>query len=465
MKTLTRRELLRALGLGAAAAAVPRCLLAARPGGKPNVLLILTDDQGTLDVNCFGSKDLHTPNLDALARRGVRFTQAYAHTVCCPARAALLTGRQPQRCNVNSWTQGDAKAPKGVNMFLSEITLAEVLKSAGYRTALFGKWHLGADLDHGPTKQGFDEFFGHRGGFIDNYNHHFLHGQGYHDLYRGTKELFRKGEYFPDLVVAEALRFLEDAKGGPFFVYLAFNVPHYPEQCDPKFDERYQDMPMPRRSYAKMISTTDDRIGRVLGKLDELGLRDDTLVVFLSDNGHSAEDYQIKGDGHASGLPKGHNYGANGGGGNTGKWRGHKGTFFEGGIRTPAILSFPGRVPEGAVRDQAVLAADFLPTICELCGVPLPKVTLDGRSLAAVLRSPDAPSPHKVMHWQWQQNWAVREGDWKLISTGRGGKRTLFLGRLADERPEQENHAADRPEIVKRLAQLHEEWVKEVTPE
>ena len=137
---------------------------------RPNVVILFTDDQGTLDARCFGSQDLQTPNIDKLAKTGVRFTQAYSHTVCCPARAALLTGRHPQRSGGNTWMQGDMKGKAGRNMALEEITLAEMLKAAGYRTALFGKWHLGAHRDHGPMKQGFDEFFGIRDGFIDNFN-------------------------------------------------------------------------------------------------------------------------------------------------------------------------------------------------------------------------------------------------------------------------------------------------------
>ena len=147
--TCTRRRFLKRLGLGALAAAAHAHLFGqgARRAAKPNVLLILTDDQGTLDANCYGSTDLYTPAMDSVAASGVRFTQAYAHTVCCPARAMLLTGRHPQRCGVNTWMQGNAKGPKGPNMRREEITLAEVLRSAGYRTALFGKWHLGAALD------------------------------------------------------------------------------------------------------------------------------------------------------------------------------------------------------------------------------------------------------------------------------------------------------------------------------
>ena len=186
--------------------------------GKPNVVILFTDDQGTLDANCYGSKDLITPNIDKLAATGVRFTQAYAHTVCCPARAALMTGRHPQRGGVYHWTQGNMNAAKGINMALEEVTLAEVLKEAGYRTALFGKWHLGAHRDFGPKKQGFDEFFGIRDGFVDNYNHYFLHGKGFHDLYEGTEEVFADGKYFPELMVQRSLAFLEENKDKPFFL-------------------------------------------------------------------------------------------------------------------------------------------------------------------------------------------------------------------------------------------------------
>jgi len=460
----TRRQFLKNVSIGAAAVAAGALRRAEARADKkpgPNVVVIFTDDQGTLDANCYGSKDLHTPATDELAATGVRFTQAYAHTVCCPARALLLTGRHPQRSNVNSWTQANAKARKGLNMYRSEITIAEHLKAAGYRTGLFGKWHLGADLDHGPTEQGFDEFFGLRDGFIDNYNHFFLHGKGFHDLYEGKKEVFARGKYFPDLITARALKFIEANKARPFFLYLAFNIPHYPEQPDKKFDERYKDLPMPRRSYAKMISTVDDRMGLVIAKLKELGIRDNTIVIFMSDNGHSNERNRIRMDNHNSGLPKGTRYGANGGGGNTGKWIGAKGSFLEGGLRVPAIISYPKALPRGAVRDQAITAADWFPTISELCGLPLPKVKLDGQSLMKIIKSADEPTHHKVMHWQWQNRWAVREGDWKLIGSG-GRPRSLV--NLAGDKPERENFLKSRPEIAKRLGDLHLKWIREVTP-
>ncbi len=438
---------------------------------KPNVVILFTDDQGTLDANCFGATDLHTPNIDRLAQDGIRFTQAYAHTVCCPSRAALMTGRHPQRCNVNNWTQSRIHDETGRNMFLSEVTLAETLRAAGYHTALFGKWHLGAHPDHGPTKQGFDEFFGIRGGFIDNYTQYHLHRQGGHDLFEGTKEVFARNSYFPDLITDRALSFIEAHKEEPFFLYYALNLPHYPEQMLERFNALYKDLKQPRRTYAATVTTADHYIGRILNALETFGLYENTIIVFMSDNGHSEEDYKIQGAHHLSGLPEGTNYGSNAGGGYTGKWIGAKSSFLEGGIRTPAILSWPAQLPKNIVRDQAVSIMDWYPTILDLLELSQPQnVQFDGRTLKDVIAKVDAPSPHPVMVWQWQNAWAVREGDWKLIANGHHGAKgpkldKLHLGNLGGDHPEQTNHAAEHPEIVKRLTSLHEVWLKDVTPE
>lgn len=435
---------------------------------KPNVVILYTDDQGTLDAGCYGSTDLHTPHIDRIAANGVRFTQAYAHTVCCPSRAALLTGRHPQRSGINSWTQGNMKGPDGINMSLEEITIAEALKSVGYRTALFGKWHVGSHRDYGPTKQGFDEFFGIRNGFIDNFNHYFLHGKGYHDLYEGTTEVFKDGEYFPELITERALQFVERNRESPFFLYLGFNVPHYPEQALKEHSELYKDLPMPRRSYAAIITTTDHYIGLVLKKLDDLKLTENTIVILQSDNGHSVEDKNaINNDDHTSGLPKGHYYSAHGGGGNTGKWIGAKGSFLEGGVRVPSIVSWPAKLPKGVVRDQAVTIMDWLPSLIEWCGVEDLKVKLDGRSLQPIIDSPDTKSAHPVIYFQWQRRWAVRSGDWKLIGTNArkaGDTVNYSLHNLAEDKPEVKNYAAEKPELVKRLTALHREWEQEVKP-
>lgn len=429
---------------------------------RPNVVILFTDDQGTLDANCYGSRDLYTPHIDKLAATGVRFTQAYAHTVCCPSRAMLLTGRHPQRGGVRFWTQGNMNGPRGINMALEEITLAEVLKGAGYRTALFGKWHLGAHRDFGPKKQGFDEFFGLRDGFIDNYNHYFLHGKGFHDLYEGTAPVQADGKYFPDLMTRRALKFIDENKDGPFLLYVPFNIPHYPEQALKQFGDRYSRLKdEARRSYGAMVSTTDHYIGQILDKLDAHHLRENTIVVYMSDNGHSEETgNRIRVDNHNSGLPKGHFYGASGGG-NTGKWLGQKGSFLEGGIRVPAIISFPGQLPQAQVRDQIITAMDWMPTILDLCNIKRRDLELDGSSLLPIIESKDAKSYYEVLHWQWGNRWAVREGAWKLL--GQNDK-AQSLHNLNDPRPEKTDHRNDQPDIVSRLLTQHRIWANSVRP-
>ncbi|REE01525.1 sulfatase-like hydrolase/transferase [Marinoscillum furvescens] len=436
---------------------------------RPNILIILTDDQGTLDLRSFGSADLYTPHIDALASRGVKFTQAYAHAVCCPARASLLTGRYPQRANINTWTQGNPR--EGVtdrNMYLSEVTLAEVVKPLGYHTGLFGKWHVGGSMEHGPLAQGFDEFFGIRNGFIDNYNHYFLHEPGYHDLWHNQKEVFEPGNYFPSLITNKAMEFVETHRDEPFLVYLGYNIPHYPEEAAREYEEHYGQMPEPRKSYAQTISSLDEEVGRLMGHLQQLGLLDNTLVVFASDNGHSTESYQIKSVDHPSGKPQGEAYGAKGGGGNTGKWIGSKGSFLEGGVRVPMIVSLPGRFPENESRDQIVTLMDVMPTVCELLEVPLPEKEIDGKSLLTVIDDNADALRYETLHFQWQDQWAVRQGDWKLIVNGKkelkGGPEylldSIYLANLADPNPEQMNYAQDHPELVSALTSLHNTWSK-----
>jgi len=445
-----RREFLRAT---AAAGLAP--LLASqrlwgddgRDGRRPNVIVIFTDDQGTLDLNCYGSKDLHTPNLDALAARGTRFSQFYvAAPVCSPSRAALLTGRYPQRAGL-AHNAGKKGMPP------DQLTIAELLRGAGYRTAIFGKWHLGEEPEFSPLAQGFDEFFGHKVGCIDNYSHFFYwHGPNRHDLWRNDEERWEDGSYFPDLIVREAVRFMEANRDRPFFLYLPFNVPHYPLQAQEKFRRLYKDAPEPRRMYAAFVSTLDEKVGQVLAHVDRLGLRSNTLIVFLSDHGHSTEVRTF------------------GGGGNAGPYRGAKFSLFEGGVRVPCIASLPGRIPEGAVRDQLATSVDWFPTIADLCRVDLPTRRLDGVSLAPILRSGTAPDAHETFHWQLRDQWAVREGDWKLVANGRDpavkgklkGADRLFLSNMRADPTERTNLAAKYPDVVARLKGLHEAWVSEV---
>lgn len=443
----TRRGFLKTLTAGTVLAATGRAARAAdtRP---PNVVIILSDDQGAVDVGCYGASDLQTPSLDALAARGLRFTQFYvAAPVCSPSRAALLTGRYPQRAGLDTNAGGKTGLPS------EQTTIAEVFKAAGYHTGIFGKWHLGMLPEMSPLAQGFDEFFGHKEGCIDNYSHFFYwSGPNRHDLWRNDAQVREDGAFFPDLVVREACRFLEENRDNPFLLYLPFNMPHYPLQGEERFSATQQDPNAPRGLYAAFVGSLDDKIGKVLAKLDALGLRENTIVVFLSDNGHSVEERAFFG------------------GGSAGIYRGHKFTLWEGGIRLPCIISWPGRVPEGEVRDQVTCSIDWLPTLAHYCGVEIPAEYVDGADIGPVIASQDAPSPHTVLHWMLRDQWAVREGDWKLVVNGAESVtdghtlplEPLFLGNLREDASETVNLAFTHPEIVERLSQLHERWLDDL---
>ncbi|MDA0590042.1 MAG: sulfatase-like hydrolase/transferase [Planctomycetota bacterium] len=421
---------------------------------RPNVILIYTDDQGTIDANCYGAKDLITPTIDGLAATGVRFTQFYAAApVCSPSRAAVLTGRVPQRAGVPG---NVSSAPGNHGMPTEQMTIAEMMKADGYRTGHVGKWHLGYTPETMPNGQGFDSSFGHMGGCIDNFSHFFYwNGPNRHDLWENGHEVWRDGQYFPALMVEQGRRFIEANKDEPFFLYFAINLPHYPLQGTDKWREKYKNLPAPRRMYAAFVSSMDEAIGELLGKLDELKLREDTIVIFQSDHGHSTEDRTF------------------GGGGSAGPYRGAKFSLFEGGIRVPAIISWPGRLPEGEVRDKLCVACDWLPTIADLCGVELPKRKLDGVSIVPVIKSAEAKTPHETFHWQTgRDSWAVRSGDWKLLGNPRdtsnkaplGPNDKLFLVNLAKDHTEMKNLASDNPDVVMRLQKQHDEWVREVSP-
>ena len=451
MGTQTRRDFLKTLGAVAGAALVPQVLLGQEKKRRPNVLLIFTDDQGSIDVNCYGAKDLVTPNLDRLAREGTRFRQFYvAAPVCSPSRAALMTGRYPQRAGV----PGNVSSQPGHSgMPTEQITIAEMMKAAGYVTGHVGKWHLGYTPETMPNGQGYDYSFGHMGGCIDNYSHYFFwSGPNRHDLWKNGEEVWHEGDFFGDLTVDECKQFISRNKEHPFFLYWAINMPHYPLQGLRKWREHYKNLEAPRRMYAAFVSTLDEMIGEVVAHVNELGLREDTLIIFLSDHGHSVEVRTF------------------GGGGDSGPYRGHKFTLWEGGIRVPCIVSRPGTIPQNAVRDQVAISIDWMPTIAEHCGVPVPDRKIDGLSITSVIESADAPSPHEVLYWESNKHWAVREGNWKLVHDGPATeenghkipKVADFLSDMADDVTETKNLATLHPDIVTRLTDFHEAWIQDV---
>ena len=248
-----------------------------------------------------------------------------------------------------------------------------------------------------PLGQGFDYSFGHMGGCIDNYSHFFYwDGPNRHDLWEDGREVFYDGKYFPDLLVEKASTFIEKDTKNPFFLYLAFNTPHYPLQPVEKWRNYYKDLQSPRREYAGFVSSADERIGKVLDLLTKLNIEKNTLVIFLSDQGHSYEDR------------------TGGGGGSAGIYRGGKFSLFEGGIRVPAIFSWKGTIREGEISNELCMSMDLLPTIADFCGIKdIPK-EVEGISIKPVIME-HKPSGHSVSYWQLGKQWAVRQGDWKLI--------------------------------------------------
>ncbi|WP_411030530.1 sulfatase-like hydrolase/transferase [Spongiimicrobium sp. 3-5] len=415
----------------------------------PNIIIIYTDDQGSIDANCYGAKDLYTPNMDLLAETGVKFNQFYAAAaVCSPSRAALLTGKTPLVAGLPN----NAPSRKGERGLPSEqITIAEKLRDNGFVTGHIGKWHLGYTEETMPNGQGFDYSFGHMGGCIDNYSHFFYwNGPNRHDLWENNKEVWMDGEYFQDIINQKALNFVQENKDVPFFLYYAINLPHYPLQGTNKWREYYKDLDSPRDKYAASISTVDERIGILLEKLEALKLRENTIIIFQSDHGHSTEKRAF------------------GGGGSAGPYRGAKFSLFEGGIRVPAIISWPKAIPQHETRDQMGINVDWFPTILDMCNIEYRPNEFEGMSLKEVIIENDS-TPHDAFWWYQNENtWAVRKGDWKLLKNPNDTSNkapitendSLFLVNVLANPDEMTNLSNTYPEKVKELILEYNTWYK-----
>ncbi len=370
----------------------------------PNIIVILTDDQGYADVGFHGSPDIRTPNIDRIAKNGVVCTEGYvSYAVCGPSRAGLLTGRYQDRFGFG---RNPLLAPNDSTMGLpvSEETIGDLLKKANYKTAIIGKWHMGTHPSQHPNKRGFDEFYGFLSGghqyFPENLTLRDLSEvKSQYDAYR-TK-LLRNGtrveeqEYLTDALSREAVRFISTHQKSPFFLYLAYNAPHAPLQATQKYLDRYPNIKDPRRrTYAAMVSAVDDGVGNVLNLLEELKLDNNTIVFFLSDNGGPTPD-------NAS---------------DNAPLRGKKGDFFEGGIRVPFAVQWPGKIPAGSYYNAPVISLDIFATAAEVAQV-VPKNELDGVNIIPFLSGANPSLPHEYLFWRNfdQKRWAVRSKDKKAI--------------------------------------------------
>jgi len=396
---------------------------------SPNVLLIMTDDQGWGDVHSHGNDKIDTPVQDKLAADGARFNRFYVSPVCAPTRASLLTGRYHLRTGT-SWVTHTLET-----MRPEEVTLAELLKQNGYTTGCFGKWHNGAHYPSHPNGQGFDEFFGFCGGHLVNYFDPKLEHNG--------RPVQAKG-YITDILTDKAIEFMETNKDRPFFCYVPYNAPHSPFQVPDRYFEKYKKRGFDNKNACiyGMIENIDDNLGRLLRKLDELKLAEKTMVIFLTDNGPNGQRY----NGHMKGA---------------------KGSAHEGGVRVPLFIRWPGHINAGTKVQQLSAHIDLLPTIVELCGLPESKtLPLDGISLVPLLKG-------KIAAWPQRTLFTIHtiRGD---VSQALTGVRTPRY-RLVKERKDWELYdmisdpnqttdiAGDNPAVVDKLRKTYEEWIQNVT--
>ncbi len=427
-------------------------VLASRPvtGAQrpPNFVVVLVDDLGGTDLGCYGSRFYETPNIDRLAKEGLRFTRSYsACTVCSPTRAALLTGKYPARLHVTDWIPGHKRpnarlSPPDWTMYLAheERTLAEALKSAGYATASIGKWHLGGPEYH-PDRHGFDRNVG-------GYDR----GQppSYFSPYRiPTLADGPAGEFLTDREGEEAVCFMRENRERPFFLYLPHYAVHTPLMGKKEVIEKYRAKvqpgdPQSNPTYAALVESVDDSMGRIMRALDELGLAENTVVVFTSDNGGLLRSTTNLG------------------------MRAGKGSTYEGGVRVPLIVRWPGKIRAGRTTDTPAITVDLYPTLIEAAGVKKePGQVLDGISLLPVLRGQGRPSP-RPLYWHYPHYHpggatpysAIRDGDYKLLEFYEDGRLELYD--LKNDPGEKRNLASERPEKVREFHRRLDQWRREV---
>jgi len=434
---LTRREFMRLTAGGAATLVLPHLARggAASSEKPPNVVLVITDDQGYGDLGCHGNEKIRTPNLDRLANQSVEFTHFYVCPVCSPTRASLMTGRYNYRTGVVDTYLGRSM------MYPDEVTIAEILGASGYRTGIFGKWHLGDNYPLRSIDQGFQESLVHKGGGIGQPSD--PPGNSYFDpiLYHNGKPEKHKS-YCTDVFTDAATQFIEKNREHPFFAYLSTNAPHTPLQIDEAYVSPYKAMGLDEttaRVYG-MVTNLDENVGRLLHRLSELDLDGNTIVIFLTDNGPQQNRYNC-------GM------------------RGRKGDVYEGGIRVPLFIRWPAKLTAGRKVDRIAAHIDILPTLLDACGVGKPRgLALDGMSLLPLLRGESIVWPDRTLYFQWHRgdvpelyrNCAARSQRYKLV-----GENELY-DILAD-RGEEKDVAVEHPDVVARMREGCEKWFREVS--
>ncbi|MBT3444676.1 MAG: sulfatase-like hydrolase/transferase [Flavobacteriaceae bacterium] len=416
----------------------------------PNVIVIMTDDLGYVDVGFNGSVEIPTPNIDRIAQQGVKFTNGYTpYSVCSPSRAGFITGRYQQRFGYERNAQ---YRPNDPNMGLpqTEKIIPEVIGQVGYTSGVIGKWHLGAHISNHPLNRGFDFFYGHLGGghryfpeeltIEDSYS---INDEplSYRTWIMRDHQAEKTDEYLTDEFSNEAVKFVEKNKEGPFFLYLAYNAPHGPLQATQKYLDRFDHIEgKKRKTYAAMVSAVDDGVGRILDRLESLGIAENTMIFFLSDNGGPEPN-------NAS---------------NNGPLREGKSSIYEGGNRVPFAMQWTSQIAP-MVYEYPISSLDILPTIAALTHAPLPADRpLDGVNIIPFLKGEKQGRPHQTLYVRKFDNdlYSVRDGDMKLVTKKKNSLKELY--NLQEDLGEENNLANEFPEEVKRLDSLRQNWDKQL---
>jgi arylsulfatase A-like enzyme len=417
---------------------------------RPNILLIVADDLGYSDIGVYGSRDIPTPNIDRLAREGIRFTDGYVSgPYCAPTRAGLMTGRYPQRFGFEFNPDGSPE----FGLPLNEKTIADRLKAAGYRTALFGKWHLGLSDRLHPMRRGFEAFYGFLGAEHSYMNAAYVDvGTHLPDPLLDGRKPVSSVTYLTDALGDRAVAYIKQRASEPFFLYLAFNAAHVPMEAPQKYVARFPNITDPqRRTYAAMLSAMDDAIGRTLSTVRDVGVEDNTFVIFMNDNGGpTMPTTSINGSNNAP-------------------LRGSKRQTWEGGIRVAFVMSWKGHLDAGRVEHRPIIQLDVAPTVLAAAAVTTNAAEYDGVNLLPFLTGTLPGEPHDALFWRLGGMMAIRRGDWKLVKTRDGplvdidpaALRDLSeagLYNISEDIGETRDRAAERPDKVKELGDLWQEW-------